>query len=44
MVMKNKALICALQVLINCQYTSNKQLVNGENWSLKKSVTTEFIP
>ncbi len=35
MVMQNKALICALSVLINTQYASNmhanKQLVNSEN-------------
>ncbi len=38
MVMKNKALIRALEVLINSQYASNmhanKQLVNSENWTL----------
>jgi len=38
MVMCNKALICALEVLINSQYPNNmhanKQLVNSENWTL----------
>ncbi len=36
MIMQNKALICALYVLINSQYASNmhaniKQVVNSEN-------------
>ncbi len=39
MVMREKVLICALEVLINSQYASNmhanKQQVNSENWSLK---------
>ncbi len=39
MVMQNKLVICALDVLIKNQYASiihtNKQLVNSENWFLK---------
>jgi len=38
MVMQKKALICALYLVINSQYSSdmhaNKQLVNSENWTL----------
>ncbi len=38
MIVQNKALMCALEVLINSQYVNNrhanKQQVNGENWSL----------
>ncbi len=36
MVMQNKALISALHVLINSQYTSNMHAnKNSKNWSLK---------
>lgn len=46
MVSQNKAFICALQVLIKSQYSSNmrvnKQLVNSENYSLNWSVTFNF--
>ncbi len=39
MVMQSNTLMCALLVLINSQYASdrdvNQQLVNSENWSQK---------
>jgi len=40
MVLQNKLLMCALQVLINNQYPrninmhANKQLINSENWTI----------
>jgi len=46
--MHNKALICALLVLINSQnptnnMNANKQLVNGEKWTLNLTVTVFFF-
>ncbi len=47
MVIKNKALICALSVLINSQYASNKHAykkpVNSENWSLNMLLCIFFL-
>ncbi len=47
MVMKNKALIRDLEVLINNQYASNmhanKQLVNSENWTIKLKFYDAFL-
>ncbi len=47
MVMKNKALIRDLEVLINNQYASNmhanKQLVNSENWTIKLTFYDAFL-
>ncbi len=46
MVIQNKALIFALEVLMSSQYTNNMHanelLVNSANWLIKQGVTTIY--